>query len=49
MLLPIFFITHAMTHLHLETKHYARILGRWVDEWGLDRANHGTHSMLWAL
>ena len=24
---------------------YARILGHWVDELGLDRAEYGTHSM----
>ena len=30
---------------HLGTRQYARILGRWVDELGLDRANFGTHSM----
>jgi integrase len=30
---------------HLGTRQYARILGRWVDELGLERANYGTHSM----
>lgn len=30
---------------HLGTRQYARILGHWVDELGLDRANYGTHSM----
>ncbi len=30
---------------HLGTRQYARILGRWVDELGLDRADYGTHSM----
>ena len=30
---------------HLRTRHYARILGHWVDELGLDRAKYGTHSM----
>jgi len=30
---------------HLGTHQYARILGHWVDELGLDRADHGTHSM----
>ena len=27
------------------TRQYARILGHWVDEVGLDRADYGTHSM----
>lgn len=31
--------------LHLGTRRYARILGRWVEELGLDRAAYGTHSM----
>lgn len=31
---------------HLGTRQYARILGHWVDELGLDRADYGTHSML---
>ena len=30
---------------HLGTRQYARILGNWVDELGLDRADYGTHSM----
>ncbi len=30
---------------HLGTRQYARILGEWVDELGLDRADYGTHSM----
>lgn len=30
---------------HLGTRQYARILGHWVDEMGLDRAKYGTHSM----
>ena len=30
---------------HLGTRQYARILGHWVDEFGLDRADFGTHSM----
>ena len=30
---------------HLGTRQYARILGPWVDELGLDRAEYGTHSM----
>lgn len=30
---------------HLGTRQYARILGRWVDDLGLDRADYGTHSM----
>ena len=30
---------------HLSTRQYARILGHWVDELGLDRADDGTHSM----
>ena len=30
---------------HLGTRQYARILGSWVDELGLDRADYGTHSM----
>ena len=30
---------------HLGTRQYARILGHWVDELGLERANYGTHSM----
>ena len=29
----------------LGTRQYARILGHWVDEPGLDRADYGTHSM----
>ena len=31
--------------LHLGTRQYARILGHWVDELGLDRDDYGTHSM----
>ena len=31
--------------LHLGTRQYARILGHWVEELGLDRADYGTHSM----
>ena len=30
---------------HLGTRQYARILGDWVDELGLDRADYATHSM----
>jgi integrase len=30
---------------HLGTRQYARILGSWVDELGLDPADYGTHSM----
>lgn len=30
---------------HLGTRQYARILGRWVCELGLDRSEYGTHSM----
>ena len=30
---------------HLGTRQYARILGHWVDELGLDHADYGTHSM----
>ena len=30
---------------HLGTRQYARILGHWVDELSLDRADYGTHSM----
>lgn len=30
---------------HLGTQQSARILQRWVDDLGLDRANYGTHSM----
>lgn len=30
---------------HLCTRQYARILGHWVDELGLDWADYGTHSM----
>jgi integrase len=30
---------------HLGTRQFARILGHWVDEMGLDRAGYGTHSM----
>jgi len=30
---------------HLGTRQYARILGHWVTELGLDRADCGTHSM----
>lgn len=28
---------------HMGTRQYARILGHWVDELGLDRAEYGTH------
>ena len=30
---------------HLGTRQYARILGHWVDELGLDRSEYGTHSI----
>ena len=30
---------------HLGTRQYARILGRWVLQLGLDPAEYGTHSM----
>ncbi len=30
---------------HLGTRQYARILGHWVDDLGLDRADYGTHSI----
>jgi len=30
---------------HLGTRQYARILGGWVEELGLDPAEYGTHSM----
>lgn len=30
---------------HLGTRQYARILGHWVDELGLDRSDYGTHSI----
>jgi len=30
---------------HLGTRQYARILGHWVEELGLNRADYGTHSM----
>jgi len=30
---------------HLGTRQYARILGHWVTELGLDRADYGTHAM----
>ena len=30
---------------HLGTRQYARIVGHWVDDLGLDRADYGTHSM----
>lgn len=30
---------------HLGTRQYARILGHWVDQLGLDRSDYGTHSM----
>ena len=30
---------------HLGTRQYARILGGWVKELGLDPADYGTHSM----
>lgn len=30
---------------HLGTRQYARILGQWVEELGLDRADYGTHSI----
>ena len=30
---------------HLGTRQYARNLGHWVDELGLDPADYGTHSM----
>ena len=33
------------TSPHLGTRQYARILGRWVDELGLERASNRTHSM----
>jgi integrase len=33
------------TSPHLGTRQYARILGGWVDELGLERADYGTHSM----
>ena len=32
------------SRLH-DSRQYARILGHWVDELGLDRAEYGTHSM----
>ena len=32
---------------HLGTRQYARILGGWVRELGLDPADYGTHSMRW--
>ena len=31
------------TSPHLGTRQYARILGHWVDELGLDRMEYGTH------
>lgn len=30
---------------HLGTRQYAQILGHWVEELGLDRAEYGTHSV----
>lgn len=30
---------------HLGTRQYARILGHWVEELGLERASYGTHSI----
>jgi integrase len=30
---------------HLGTRQYARILGHWVDDLGLERTDYGTHSM----
>lgn len=30
---------------HLVTRQYARILEKWVEEFGLDPADYGTHSM----
>lgn len=30
---------------HLGTRQYARLLGHWVDDLGLDRADYGLHSM----
>lgn len=30
---------------HLGTRQYLRVLGHWVEELGLDRADYGTHSM----
>ncbi len=30
---------------HLGTRQYARLLGHWVDELGLDRSEYGTHSV----
>ncbi|MFA9421404.1 MAG: tyrosine-type recombinase/integrase [Gammaproteobacteria bacterium] len=30
---------------HISTRQYARIVGSWVSEIGLDAANYGTHSM----
>jgi integrase len=29
---------------HLGTRRYARTLGRWIDDLGLDRSDYGTHS-----
>jgi len=34
-----------ITQPNLGTRQYARILGHWVDELGLDHAEYGTHSM----
>jgi hypothetical protein len=34
-----------MSRLISGPRQYARILGHWVDELGLDRADYGTHSM----
>ena len=41
------FLFHSRRHdsPHLGTRQYARILGHWVDEFGLDRTEYGTHSM----
>lgn len=30
---------------HLGTRHYARLLGYWVDEFALDRSEYGAHSI----
>ena len=34
-----------MTHPHLSTRQYARIVNGWVTEIGLDASSYGTHTM----
>ena len=39
------FKSRLSSSLHISTRQYARILGKWVSEIGLDSAEYGTHSM----